>query len=83
MSAEKNWRNSERLNKVGRSEQLCWSCKNFAVCKWSTDHTPIDGWDAEENTMLIGHDDRVEINYMIYDCPQFVDDSSWRYEEEL
>ena len=56
---------TDRPNKVGLVEQLCWSCQNATGrCPWSENGTPIRGWDAEPD----------RATYKIYDCPMFKPD---------
>ncbi len=51
--------------------QLCWQCKNACGgCSWSQSFIPIEGWEAEPNTI---RDDEGDIrSYRIIKCPQFI-----------
>lgn len=35
-----------------KKDQLCWYCdKAGGLCSWSKDFTPVEGWDAEPDTI--------------------------------
>lgn len=57
-----------RVNKLGKHEQLCWSC-DYAIgkCQWSSKFKPINGWDAE----YVPATSTRPSSYRIYDCPLF------------
>ena len=64
-------RGTGKKNRLGKREQLCWSCKKCGVlCSWSHLFEPIPGWTAEEDEMY-SRGKRDGFTYRIYDCPEF------------
>ena len=56
---------TDKPNKVGLVEQLCWSCQNAVKkCPWIANFIPVKGWVAEPDRN----------GYKIYDCPLFKPD---------
>ena len=56
------WNRSDKPNKFGRTENLCWICiKAIKGCSWSESFIPVDGWNAEPD----------KNSYKIRDCPLY------------
>ena len=49
---------------------LCWDCQNARAggCSWSTDFTPVPGWEAEETVVECMR------SYNVMKCPNFIRD---------
>lgn len=56
------------------SYQACWSCSNYAVCKWSLNAEPIDGWKAEPT--LIRSKETIVPSCKIEYCPEYVQETT-------
>jgi hypothetical protein len=60
-------------NHVNSKDQLCWYCeKAGGLCSWSKDFTPVEGWDAEPDTIR-NRDTihRTTKTYYIKSCPEY------------
>lgn len=60
--------------KTGKSETLCWHCKNAVPdkqgngCSWSRKLEPVEGWTATDSLLNMG------CGYCVHECPEFVKD---------
>jgi len=53
------------VNKLGKQETLCWSCKKATgYCSWSACQKPVDGWNVQKTS----------VSYFVKDCPIFESD---------
>ena len=65
------WTRNDRPNRIGKREQLCWSCeKCISMCSWSREFIPIPGWDAIEEHHTRADERNVD-SYKIYNCPEY------------
>lgn len=68
-----------------REQTLCWSCANATgLCDWSDHwkHEPIKGWVAKPTTIKYAEDVATE-SYIVYACPQYIQDSTTGGQQRL
>lgn len=52
------------------SDTICWDCKKAGgLCSWSSNHTPVEGWEAKET--WIKFPEKVVPSYCVLRCPEF------------
>ena len=68
---------NQKNQKQGRKQSLCWDCQRAAgkkMCTWALFEQPIPGWNAVERDVLNEMKTPEQKSFMVYDCPQFIED---------
>ena len=53
-----------------KRDTICWDCKKAGgLCSWSSNHTPVEGWEAKET--WIKFPEKVVPSYCVLRCPEF------------
>ena len=58
-----------------KNSTLCWKCQNATGgCSWSSDFTPVEGWNAMPTRIRQSKGYKDTDSYIVKKCPQFVPD---------
>lgn len=70
-------------DKRAPSKTICWDCRNAVPddkygCSWSMDFIPVEGWKAEQTTIMgysYGKKKKYNTSYSVKKCPLFIRDA--------